>query len=444
MSVRQQTRLALLRLAGRILADRGDRANRAHRDAARFWPRHDGHAGPPAEPLRILLIRPDHLGDVLLAGPARRRLATSLPAARIDWLVGPWAAEVVRRSGHAGAVLTCEFPGFTRRPKGVPWSPYATLLAEARRLRARRYDAAIVLRPDHWWGALLAAAASIPRRIGYAVPESVPFLTDTLPPPGAVHAVEANLALAQHAAGALGARLHDQAPGVLSRALAPSFAVSDEERAWAAGIVRELVLNGGPLVALHPGSGADVKNWLPDRWAAVAHDLKNRTGASVILTGGPAEAPLVERIAAGVTPSPPSLVGQTTLGQLAALFERCALVLGGDSGPLHLAAAVGTPTVRVYGPTSRAIFGAWGDPDRHVSLQASLPCQPCGNIAAPPCGATETPACLRVVGTATVVAKALRVLRGADGAGRPAVRDSSGTPLAALHADDGSQPLSPC
>ena len=67
--------------------------------------------------LRILIVRPDHLGDVLLAAPAGRLLADGLPGAEIDWLVGPWAAEIVRRSGQRCAVLTCDFPGFTRRPK---------------------------------------------------------------------------------------------------------------------------------------------------------------------------------------------------------------------------------------------------------------------------------------------------------------------------------------
>src|SRR3712207_4615798 len=120
-----------------------------------------------------------------------------------------------------------------------------------------------------------------------------------------------------------------------------------------------------------------------------------------------------ERIARGLSPRPLVLAGRTSLGQLAALFERCSLVLGGDSGPLHLAAAVGTPTVRLYGPTSQAVFGPWGDPAVQVGIQASLPCQPCGNITVPPCGATGTPACLRVVGPEEVVAAARGILRAA-------------------------------
>ncbi|MDP8921511.1 MAG: glycosyltransferase family 9 protein, partial [Chloroflexota bacterium] len=363
MSARQRTRLTLLRLAGALLTARQRRGPESRREPTQVAPV-GGRSGTP----RILLVRPDHLGDALLAGPAGHLLAAALPSAEVDWLVGPWAAEVIRRSGQRGRILTCDFPGFTRRPKSTVWGPYRTLLNEAARLRARRYDIAVILRPDHWWGALLAATAGIPRRIGYASPESAPFLTDALPPPGAIHAVTANLALARHAA-----RVLDATSSVPTTA--PSFVVADEERAWARDILSGIMSPGEPLIAAHPGSGADVKNWLPERWTAVARQLGARIGAQLVLTGGPAEAALVERIAAGLAPRPPTLAGQTTLGQLAALFERCALVLGGDSGPLHLAAAVGTPTVRVYGPTSRDIFGPWGAPAIHAAIQANLPCQ---------------------------------------------------------------------
>ena len=97
------------------------------------------------------------------------------------------------------------------------------------------------------------------------------------------------------------------------------------------------------------------------------------------------------------------LVGKTTLGQLGALCKRAMLVLGVDSGPLHLAAALGTPTLRLYGPTDEAIFGpldhlgdsgAPAPPPNHHVLTNPLPCRPCGNLLAPPCGARSEPACL--------------------------------------------------
>ena len=355
----------------------------------------------PVPDPRLLLIRPDHLGDVLLAAPAGLALRAALPRARIDWLLGPWAADIIDRAPHADAVMTCEFPGFTRRPKRSPWEPYVELRRLARRLRERRYDLALILRPDHWWGAMLATAAGIPHRLGYGVAECRPFLTRTLPVDERADSVDRGLALARLTAELVGRSLQIEEAE-------PRFTIESAERAWA----RELIESAGPverpLVAIHPGSGAAVKNWLPERWRAVGAAVQ-RTGAGIVLTGSGAEAPLLDEIATGLE-RPPVLAGRTSLGQLAALFERCQVVLGVDSGPLHLAAAVGTPTVRVYGPTDVAVFGPRGDPSVQRAVRASLPCQPCGNIANPPCGAVSTPACLRVVLSEMVIQETLGLL----------------------------------
>ena len=362
---------------------------------------------------RILLIRPDHLGDLLLATPAATVLLDALPGARVDWLVGPWSAEMARRAGGPGNVMTLEFPGFNRQPKGTLLEPYRLLAREASRLRERRYDAALVLRPDHWWGAMLAAAAGIPRRFGFSVAECQPFLTDTLPVPTG-HAVRANQDLARLAALRFGGTLAGH-----RKILAPQFPVSDEDAVWAASRTTCSGGAGRPLVAIHPGTGAPVKNWLPERWADVARTLTETHNARLVLTGGPGERTLVDTIAAGLDRPPETLVGETTVGQLAALFARCHLVIGGDSGPLHLAAAVGTPTVRLYGPTDTREFGPWPPDDSQAALVAGLPCQPCRDLVAPPCGARETPACRRSLEPAAVVAAATRLL------GRPRLADSA-------------------
>lgn len=420
---RAAVRRAALRLAGPAV-------NALGRLAAGRPPGGSGRAGEP--PRRLLLVRPDHLGDALLATPVAGLLRAALPGAEIDWLVGPWSAEVVRRAGGAGTVRTVAFPGFTRSPKRSPVEPYRLLLDEAARLRDRRYDAALVLRPDHWWGAMLIAAAGVPRRFGFAVAECRPFLTDLLPLPGGDgrHAVRMNQALARLAATRLGG-------AVASASLVdPSFSPTEDEigwaRAWLAAPRGGGLASAGepgrsaddaaggrpggrrPLVVVHPGSGAVLKNWPPARWAEMVRLLRARAGVEVVLTGGPTEGALVGSVAAGLDPAPRALVGSTTLGQLAALFAEAALVVGGDSGPLHLAAAVGTRTVRIYGPTDVAEFGPWPpDPARHAALAAGLACQPCRALVDPPCGAGSDPPCLAAVSAESVAAAALRLL-GAD------------------------------
>ena len=126
-------------------------------------------------------------------------------------------------------------------------------------------------------------------------------------------------------------------------------------------------------IFIHPGTNASLKLWTPDGWAAVTRWLLER-GCQVAFTGTPAEAPLIEAIRAGIDPArralAPSLAGATTVGQVGALFAG-GLVLGVDSGPLHIATAVGARTLRLYGPSDETIWGPWGPAARNLVVRAA-------------------------------------------------------------------------
>ncbi|MEM4724064.1 MAG: hypothetical protein QXP01_03550, partial [Candidatus Hadarchaeum sp.] len=136
------------------------------------WPKGKGRR----DDLRILLIRPDHIGDLLFATPAIRVLRQAFPDAYLACMVGPWAKAVLENNPYLDEIIVCSFPGFTRRPKGSVLAPYRMLYEWAAKLKAWHFDAAIVLRFDHWWGALLAYLAGVPYRLGYAIAECAPFL----------------------------------------------------------------------------------------------------------------------------------------------------------------------------------------------------------------------------------------------------------------------------
>src|SRR5947207_8219159 len=123
---------------------------------------------PAPQSPRILLIRPDHLGDLVLTTPVLNALKTHLPNASITMMVGPWSSEVVARHPAIDRLLLCPFPGF-QRSEQQPLAPYTLLLSTAQQLSGN-YDMAINLRPDFWWGAALIYLARIPRRVGYALP----------------------------------------------------------------------------------------------------------------------------------------------------------------------------------------------------------------------------------------------------------------------------------
>ena len=141
----------------------------------------------PAAPQRILVIKPDHLGDIILLTPALAALRQAHPRAHISVLAGPWARRLLQGNPAIDSLLFCPFPGFVRGAAPAPWQPYATLLRYAALLRAGRFDTAIIARDDHWWGGLLALAAGIGRRVGFAHPLLLPTLTASLPWDPAAH-----------------------------------------------------------------------------------------------------------------------------------------------------------------------------------------------------------------------------------------------------------------
>jgi ADP-heptose:LPS heptosyltransferase len=354
-------------------------------------------------------VRPDHLGDVLLTTPALHTLKEHVPDAHISYMIGPWSSEVVERHPDIDEMLTCPFPGFRRAPQN-PLSPYILLVRVARQLRREHYDLAINLRPDFWWGAALLYLAGIPQRVGYALKPGSEFLTQALPFQSPEHATISNLRLVNTALQILGQPTLQEP--YTSECYPLQFVSTSEERKWVTErLQKEGVDAETPIVVIHPGSGAAVKLWRTEGWAACANALArlltSLAHARIILTGSPSEQPMLEDIAFAMS-SPPILVTDGTLGQLAALLSRACLVLGVDSGPLHLAVAQGTPTVQIFGPTDARIFGPWGTPQKHIVIASTQRCPSCLTI---PCGRLdftpqELPAhpCVRVVSEQQVLA----------------------------------------
>jgi ADP-heptose:LPS heptosyltransferase len=321
-------------------------------------------AQKPSAVERILLIRPDHLGDVLLTTPAIRALRRARPNAELHALVGGWSADVIADFDEIDYVLTLPFPGFTRESK-LNWrSPYELLIAAAGHLRRIGYTSAIIFRPDHWWGALLAYAAGIPTRIGCDLPDVAPFLTDAIPREHQ-HAVLQSARLVECLIGT-----------IPPESLTLRYPVTQADRSWVDGYLSEWSVTGR-IFAIHPGSGTWVKRWDAAKWTVVADTLCDQLDATVVFTGGDHEWALVREIMSGMQHSACVMVGDTRIGALAALYERAAVVLGADSGPMHLAAAVGTPTVTLFGPADPVEFRQWGPPERHLILTSTIGCRPC-------------------------------------------------------------------
>ena len=315
-------------------------------------------AGQTQPPHRILAIRPDHLGDLLVSVPALKHVKQHLPDCHLGLLVGPWNLEAAGGIPYVDEVIPLAFPWFDRAPKRGPLRPYQVLFSEAGKLHG--WDTAVVLRHDFWWGAVLVAKAGIPRRIGYSLPEAAPFLTEALAYEPA-HEVEQTLRLAEALTG------HGGSPENLE------FVPDEEDRTEAAAWLQERGLR--EFAVIHPGAGAPVKEWSVQNFAAVADGL----GLPVVITGAASERALVQEVMGAAKGLHQPLVG-APLGRVAAVLARASLTVGVDSGILHLATAVGTPTVRLIGPVDPARFGPWGDPALHRTVRSDPPCVWCNRL----------------------------------------------------------------
>lgn len=323
---------------------------------------------------RILVVRVDLLGDVVLSTPAVRALRRAYPRAKIDMLVQAPFDGILTGDPDLNRVLVWN-PHAWRKPgawlEPRVWRETLTML---RRLRRPRYDLAISVSGDI--GSIVTRLSGARRRVGYAGEAYGDFMTD--PVPGAryqtrQHETRYVLALAAAAGGIV-------APGDET----PRLSVAPDARAKMRATLdeaRERMGATGPTIALHAGArNGQAKRWPARHWATLAQRLGDELGACVVLTGAPNEAPLagdVERMAGRPLLN---LCGQTSLPELKALLDECDLVISGDSGPMHIACALGKPVIALHGPTDPAISGPT-TPDAIV-LRHDLWCSPCYDASA--------------------------------------------------------------
>ena len=349
---------------------------------------------------RILFVRPDHVGDLLLTLPAVAALRRALPEAHLAYAAPPGSAGVPAHCPHVDETLPIGFPSFgTDERDGGGWEE--TLRREAPKL-AGAFDAALVVRPDDPWSGELVAAARVPIRVGFDMPRTRPYLTDVLPSRPRQHVSQDAFDLAD----ALLARVRARAR--TRRMLVACFVPSREDEEEAGDVLADAGADGAPIV-LHPGSGWRLKNWSPARWRRVAAELGRRAGTVPLVAGTAAEAPLAREVADGTDAV--DVAGRLSLGALAAVHRRARLVVTTDSGAMHLAAAMAAPVVALFGPGDPVRFAPFAAPGRLRVVRLGLPCSPCGTLETPPCGATTDPDCVTGISVDAVLAAANELVR---------------------------------
>jgi len=357
---------------------------------------------------RILIARPDHLGDVLLTLPAAAALRAVLPDVQISFLVTSKLGEVVRRCAQIDRTYTLPFPPLTAPPDPAKWT--AVVNRKAASLRGR-FDLIILSRPEDTWSAELAVAAGIPIRVGYATPGTEPFLTVALPFYEQGHVVRQTLKLTEVAAKCLGAATTLDDPGLVT---AGDFVPTRSEEEAAERVLGEAPAAGRNPIVFQPGSGWPLKNWSPERWGRLAIEIRRRWGLTSLVPGGPGEEGLVADVVAASDGCAYGLAGRLSVGALAALYRRASLVIGIDSGPLHLAAMVGARLIGLYGPFDPLKWGPWCPPERYRIISVPLPCSPCDCIFDPPCGISLEPPCTTGITVDAVLKATCELLEGSE------------------------------
>ena len=370
-------------------------------------------------PKRILVIKLDHVGDVLLATPVFDNLRQAYPNAELHALAGKWSRVVLENQPAVDEVIEYNSPFFCRTGE------QPTRLLEAvqlyRRLRREKYELVVELRGD-WRIVCFALLRVAPKQIGRAalqVANKLGFSRFS-----GTHETARNLDVLNRA-------------GIPTPVQTPTFSVTAEDKKWAADFLAargvhaarrgtgprptkeqqvntawrgtgprptkeqqvhaarrgtgprptvEAQVNAaqpetGPhptretLVAIHPGSPVALKRWRPERYAKLADWLVAQKRAKIIFVGVDAEMPIIAEIQALMREKSFNIAGKTSLTQLASILQLCQLFIGNDSGPMHLAAAVGIPTIGLYGPGDPGRFGPVGA--QCQTLRKKPDCPPC-------------------------------------------------------------------
>jgi heptosyltransferase II len=361
-------------------------------------------AHPPSailHPRRLLVRGVNWIGDAVMTTPALQRLRQALPGAHIALLTHARLADLWQHHPSLDATIPV-------MPGENPWSI-------ARRLRALDFDAALVL-PNSPRSTLEVWLARIPRRIGYAQPWRNWLLTQPLPPrpghrrmrkrsPAEINRlIQATAPHSQPPPPDPGApsphQIHDYlhlaaALGASPEPLPPKLELTPDELERAkATLLSRLPQNSlnhthatpSILLGLNPGAEyGPAKRWPAERYAAVAREISRRIGSSIWLAFGAAgDQALCQEIAQRAGGCVLDLAGQTSLRELMALLKLCRLLLTNDTGPMHLAAALGTPVVVPFGSTSPELTGPGLPGDlRHHLLKSVAPCSPCFRRACP-------------------------------------------------------------
>ncbi len=298
---------------------------------------------------RILIVRTDRIGDVLLSTPVIKVLRESYPNAYIAMMVSPYAKDIVEGNPYLDDVIIYD--------KDIRHKSVFSSIKFALKLKKKRFNLALVLHPTNRVH-LVTFFAGIPKRVGYD--RKIGFLlTDRIKHTkqlGEKHELEYSLDLVRYL-------------GIEPKDKSLFMPIKESSEKWAEGLFSELeIKDNDKLLAIHPGASCPSKIWPAERFAQVCDKLSEKYGFKVLVIAGPKDVKLAEIVAKNMHHPVINLAGKTSVSQLASALKRCHLFISNDSGPVHIASAVGTPVISIFGRNQKGLsptrWGPTGKNDR--------------------------------------------------------------------------------
>lgn len=309
---------------------------------------------------KILIVRMDRIGDVVLSTPAIKSVRDAYPDSHITVLVRPYARDIVEENPYINEVLTYD----KHRSEKNLWGNIKFIL----NLRKKKFDLAIILHPKNS-AHLLSFLAGIPKRVGYDKKLGT-LLTTKIPHTkqfGLKHEIDYTLDVLRY----IGIKPND-------RSLYVPLNKSSEEKI-ADIFNKNGISEDDVVVTIHPGASCRSRRWNLKRFTKVADALANKYGVKIVIIAGPEDKIFGDEVAQRMTVKPLNLSAKTAVSDLISILKRSKLFISNDSGPVHIACAVGTPTISIFGRNDRGLSPMrWGPVGRHdVALHKDVGCEVC-------------------------------------------------------------------
>lgn len=343
---------------------------------------------------KILVIKLIAIGDAVVALPTLRAIKKSFPKSHLAILITPRVKEVVEGCPYVDEIIYYDILGEDKGIKG--------LLKIIGQLRERKFDLVIELDLYYRITSLISYFSGIKNRVGFDLPGQGKRWLYTLPVHYLVnsHEVEAFLGSAEK----IGA-------DISAKELVEIW-VGEEDKEYVTNFLAEVgVSEEDLLVGIHPGTGpsAASRRWSAEKFGKLADWIIQKYGAKVIFTGVPSELELINESIKFMTTKPIVAAGRTNLKQFAEITRRCKLFIVADTGPLHVAAAMKTRVIGIYGPNTPEKWGPYGK--GHITIYKTLECSPCTKVYLGQISKCKNPICMKEISVTDVEKAVEKILQ---------------------------------